>query len=162
MGINKRLNLKERGWNESEIKKAENILERAEKHDVFFSRMVLWSAIIVVIFANLLISLILIPFLVVLNSWILYSIIAILGGVIGFLYNFLITDIGHLEKKHHILAGILVPIIALINIFIMILVSNKFTSNLTFVNNPEHNPLILSIIFAIALIIPYLLYKLKR
>lgn len=151
--------LREKGWQEEEIKKAEAILEKAEYHDVFFSKIVFWSALVVIIFANLLISLILIPFLVALGQWFLYAIIVILAGTVGFLYNFLITDIGHLEKKHHILAGIIVPVLALGNMVVMVLVTNKFTKAVNISN--LHNPWLVGGVFAIAFILPYIVDRIR-
>lgn len=146
---------KKEGWSEAEIKKAESILEKERKHDVHFSKIVFWSALVVVVFANLIVSLVLIPFLIVLNKWMLYFIVVLLGGMVGFLYNFLITDIGHLNRKHHILAGVIIPILALVNLVLMVLVSNRFIADLQ-VENTLHNPWIVSIVFVVAFVLPYL------
>ncbi len=160
MKLQKRVRLQEKGWTEPEIRKAEKILDKEEKHDVYLSKIVFWSAIIVIVFANLMVSLILIPFLVVFNDWILYGITALLAVMVGFLYNFLITDIGHLEKKHHILAGILVPIIAAANMVIMVLMSNRFIVNMN-INNRTHNPYVLSLVFGTMFILPTIVDKIK-
>jgi len=157
----KRLELQEKGWSEEDIKKAEDVLEKEEKHDQHFSKIVFWSALIVIIFANLLVSLILIPFLIVLNQWVLYAIIVLLAGTIGFLYNFLVTDIGHLGKKHHLLAGIIIPILALANMIIMVITANHFIRDLK-INNVQHNPWIIAVVFAIAFISPYLINKIFK
>ena len=156
MKLEKKLELQEKGWNDQEIIKAEAALDKEEHHDVFFSKIVFWSALVLIVFANLAVSLILIPFIIVLNAWVLYAIIVVLAGMLGFIYNFLITDIGHLGKKHHILAGIFVPLLALSNMIIMVLYSNRFIADLE-VNNVVHNPWLLSIIFVIAFILPYIL-----
>ena len=158
MKQNKKLELKEKGWSEEEIIKAESALNRAEKQDIHFSKIVFWSALIVTIFGNFIVSLILIPFLIVLNKWVLYAIVVLLAGSIGFLYKLLIMDIGHLEKKHHLFASILVPLIALINMVGMVLVSNRFIRDLN-VENVQHNPIIVAIVFAVVLILPYVLSK---
>jgi len=144
--------LQEKGWPDAEIKRAQAALEKAEKHDVFFSRIVFWSALVVVVFANVMISLILIPFLIFLSSWILYSIVALLGLMIGFVYNFLITDIKHLRWHHHLLAGILLPIIALANMTIMVLFSNRYAEKAAF--SHTNNPWLIGAIFAVAFILP--------
>ena len=153
-----KLKLTEKGWNEEEIIHAEEVLDRAEKQDVHFSKIVFWSALIVTIFGNFIVSLILIPFLIVLNKWVLYSIVILLAGSIGFLYKLLIMDIGNLEKKHHIAASIIVPLIAIANIIGMVLVSNKFIRDIK-VENVQHNPIIVAIVFAVVLILPYFLHQ---
>lgn len=156
----KREELLNKGWHEAEIKKAESMLEKTEHKDIYFSKIIFWSALVVIIFANLLVSLILIPFMIVLYHWIVYLIIIILAGAVGFLYNFLVLDIGHLEKKHHLLAGIMIPILAVINVVIMVLISNQFIADLK-VKNTVHNPWLISLVFAIAFITPYLVDKLR-
>jgi len=160
MHNHKKMKLKERGWSDQEIINAEKILEKEKEYDAHFSRIVFWSALIVIIFSNMLVSLGLIPFLIVLNSWVLYLIIILLAGCIGFLYNLLITDIGHLKKKHHISAGIIIPLIAIANLIGMVLVSNKFIRDLQ-IKNVQHNPWTIAILFAIVLITPYIIGRIK-
>lgn len=157
----KREELLKKGWSVEEVRKAEAVLEKVELKDLFFSKITFWSALLVIIFANLLVSLILIPFLIVLSSWMLYITVAILAGITGFLYNFLIMDIGHLEKKHHLAAGIIVPLLALINLFITISVSNRFITDLK-IKNPLHNPWLVGIVFIIAFILPYFIDILRK
>lgn len=153
--------LLKKGWNTPEIKQAERIIDRAALQDIFFSKVVFWSSLIVIIFANLLVSLILIPFLIVLNSVVLYALVFLLAGTIGFLYNFLINDIHVLERKHHRIASILIPIIALANMFGMVLASNRFIVDLKVQNN-LHNPWFVSIVFVIAFILPYFIDQLRK
>ena len=103
---------------------------------------------------------VLIPFLIVLNKWILYFTIIVMALVIGFLYNFLILDIKLLGKQHHIAAGIIVPLIALANVFLMVIVSNRFIADLQ-LNNPPHNPAVVGVVFGVAFILPYLVDRLR-
>ena len=152
----KKKELKEKGWSEREILHAEEELEKAVGHDVHFAKIVFWSALIVIVFANFLVSVVLIPFLLAFNPWYLYGVVVVFGGMIGFLYRFLVNDIGHLEKKHHIWAGILVPIIALANMAIMILVGNRYATDL---NIQTQNPWLVAGVFAVAFILPYLVGK---
>lgn len=153
MTLTRKLNLQQKGWSDAEIKRAEAALAKTERYDLHFSKIVFWSALLVIIFANVIVSLILVPFLIVLNNAFLYFIVVVLGGVIGFLYNFLITNIGHLERKHHLLAGIIIPLIGLINMVAVVILSNNFITNLQ-INNPVHNPWLIALVFAIALMLP--------
>jgi len=148
--------LQEKGWNDAEIKKAEAALERGLRYDVQFSKIVFWSAITVIVFANIIVAGVLIPFLIALNQAVLYAAVIILAGTIGFLYNFLITDIGHLERKHHMLAGILIPILALGNIIVVVIFSNKVIQDAK-IPNVQHDPYIMGVVFAVAFILPYVI-----
>tara|TARA_Y100000310_G_scaffold268334_1_gene280860 strand:- start:115 stop:591 length:477 start_codon:yes stop_codon:yes gene_type:complete len=156
----KKEKLEAHGWSETEIKHTQSELEKVASHDVHFSKIVFWSALVVIIFANLIVSLVLIPFLIALQEWFLYLIIAILAATVGFLYNFLIMDIGHLEKKHHLAAGIIIPIIALVNMIIMVLVANKFIADLNVDN--VHSPWLVAVVFAVAFILPYIVDKIRK
>ena len=114
---------------------------------------------IVILFANLAVSLVLIPFLIVFSAVVLYSVIVLLGISFGFLYNFLISTVGTMHKGHHRWTNILVPIVAMINIIIVVLASNFFISKLE--SNPvTQNPFMAGIVFAIAFVLPYMILKL--
>ncbi len=153
--------LRQRGWSESQVKHAEEVLERAEYHDLFFSKIVFWSALVVVIFANIIVSAVLIPFLLAFTDTVLYATVVILAATIGFLYTFLVTDIGHLHKAHHRAAGILVPLIAVVNVAAMVFISNRFITELQLQNQP-HDPILVSIIFVIAFLVPYMVVQLRE
>lgn len=154
-------NLLKKGWTIREISRAESILENKGWHDVHFSKIVFWSALIVIVFANVIVSLVMIPFLIVLDSWVLLSILVLLAWMVGFLYNFLITDIGHLEHKHHLMATIIIPVVALINLFIVVITSNSLIGELG-VEKSQNNPWLIAIVFAVAFTIPALLGYLRR
>lgn len=153
-----KMELRQKGWPEQEIKKAEEILERQERYDRHFSTIVFWSALVVIIFANVVVSFILIPFLIVLTPWLLYALVVVLAGMVGYLYNFLITNIGHLQRKHHLWAGILVPVLAAANIVVMVWLSNRFIGELR-VQNLPHNIWVVGGVFGVAFILPYVIGK---
>ncbi len=153
--------LKEKGWNDQDIRRAEQALEHAEKYDAHFSKIVFWSALLVIVFANVIVSLILIPIMVAITSEMVYVLVAILAGMIGFLYNFLITDIGHLERKHHLWAGILVPLLAVVNMVMVVTWSNQFITKLPVQNLPQ-NPWGLGMVFAVAFILPAVVGMIKN
>ena len=77
-------------WTTRRLEKAEKILTTTHVHEPFFSQIVFWSAILVIVIGNLIMSIALIPFLTVLNKWFLDMIIIVLGLVMGILFNFLI------------------------------------------------------------------------
>ncbi|MDP3734227.1 MAG: hypothetical protein Q8R37_03280 [Nanoarchaeota archaeon] len=144
-----------KGWSQREITTAEAIVDRKLPHDVFFSQIVFWSALLVIVIGNIIVSFVAIPFLMFLNQWQLYVMIIILAGMIGFLYNFLINDIGHLERKHHVTASILIPVLAVVNLLIVVFVANTLIMDLG-IKNDVHNPWALSIVFAVAFILPFI------
>ena len=155
------LRLKEKGWSEHDIKRAERSLSHQTEQDIHFSKIVFWCALLVTIVGNIILSLILIPFLLVLNSWVLYFIVVILALMIGFIYNFLITDLGHLELKHHLAASIIIPCIALANVLIMVFAANHLIEQ-SALQSSAHSPGVISLIFAVAFILPYVVQRFLR
>ncbi|MFH0701141.1 MAG: hypothetical protein V2A62_01760 [Candidatus Woesearchaeota archaeon] len=144
--------LLKKGWPEAEVRRVEAAFKSSENKNRVFSRVVFWTMIIVIIIANLIISLVLIPFLVFLNSWALYSVTALLGVMIGFVYNFLITSVKHLKWHHHLLSGIILPLIALANMVLVVLVSNRYVEKSLLTQ--DNNPWIIGIVFVVAFILP--------
>jgi hypothetical protein len=146
--------LLKKGWHVKELRNATEILERSTPHDKHISKIVFWSALVVTIIGNIIASLVLIPFLAVFTTPTLYFFVGILAFFIGFLYNFLIQDIWHLKRSHHIIGGILLPLIAIVNIVIVVLIANSLKSN-------SHNPWIVAIIFASAFILPSIIDNIR-
>lgn len=156
--------LSEKGWSKEEIEKATSIMEASpEKGRVMFTRqmnpILYWMTLIVAIIGNLIISVVLIPFLIAVESVIaLYSIIALLGLAFGFLFNVLLTDIEHIDPKHHVIAGIFIPAIALINIFIVVNITNTI-DQIIFGTNIHGNVFVIGFVYVMAFMGPYMAAK---
>lgn len=145
--------LTSKGWKDTEIKHAQDVLNQEKAHDAFFSKIVFYSALVIIIFANVFVSFAILFLSIVISSWFLYIITGVLALTIGFLYNFLITDIGHLEKKHHLFATILLPILAFANILLIGFVSNTIIADLG-ISTGEHNTWFLGVTFAVLFLVP--------
>lgn len=152
--------LKSRGWSEDEIDKVVHTLyddeKRAKHHTYSFyaNRILYWTSLLVLLICNFAISMFLIPFLLVLKTTFVFVIVAVLGLIFGFLFNLLVTDIEHLEKKHHFFAAIFIPLVSIVNVFIMVSLSNAVA---TFFNMfLHHNPFTLGIVYVVAFLAPYL------
>ncbi len=157
--------LREKGWSEEDIKEAEEVISKRKREDksrtgVFMNKVLYWSAIIVIILGNFIISMFLIPFLLVLKKISLDIIIVTIAFAFGLLFNLLVTDIEHMEKKHHIFTLVIVPAIALINFIMMVNISNSIAET---INLPitRQNPYFIGVIYVVAFILPYV-YTLIR
>ena len=121
--------LEKRGWSKKEIINTINIIRKAKhnktQENLFLEKRIYWILLAVIIVANFAISVALIPILMTLNGALLYFIIILLGIIFGLLFELVIRSIEHLEKKHHLLLVILIPLIALINVFVISNISNK-------------------------------------
>ena len=66
--------LKQKGWSEKDIMRTEEIINARHKFDksrtvVHMSRIIYWTALLVIVIGNFVISMVLIPFLLVLNKF---------------------------------------------------------------------------------------------
>ena len=158
--------LEKKGWSKKDISKTVEIIHNAKQLKTqetrFLEKRIYWILLIVIIAANFAISVALIPVLMALSGMVVYIIILMLGIVFGLLFELVIRSIEHLEKKHHIFLAILIPLIALANIFIISKISNSLSAALQLTN--FHNSIIIALVYAVSFVLPYIVYRfiLKR
>lgn len=150
-----------KGWNVKEIDKTLRIIRRAKEnkhpHIKVLDSWIFWIALLVTIIGNFLVSVSLIPLLFALPPLLLYTFIVIIGVSFGLLFEMLIRSMTHLKAHHHIFFGLIIPSIAIINIFII----NRITENIENmlnITNPQ-DPFIVSVFYAASFILPYLFYN---
>ena len=153
--------LEKRGWSKKEIVNAVEIIRNAKqskgKDAIFIEKCIYWILLIIAIAANFAISVALMPILMSLKGMFLYFIIITLGIAFGLLFELVIRSIEHLEKRHHQLLVIFIPLIALVNIFIISKISNNLTSTLGLAN--LHNTVTIAIVYAASFVLPYIVYR---
>ena len=84
------------------------------------ARMHYWMVLLMLIIIKFLLFAVLIPYILIIESSLFVMLLGIIGFIFGMLFHFLITDIEHLEPKHHRLAVVLIPGVAILNIYILI------------------------------------------
>lgn len=156
-------NLKERlirkGWAEEEAEKTMQIMHSEEKklkhahYKVKMNFVVYWTVLLVLTLANFVISIVLVPFLLVLKPFLVEMIVAVLGIVFGLLFNLVVRDIEHIETRHHVAAAVFVPAIAIINIFVMVSIANSMAVRINI--TALQNPVFIAVVYAAAFLIPY-------
>jgi hypothetical protein len=62
-----------------------------------------------------------------------------------------------MQAKHHVFLSIIIPIIAVVNVFVIVLYSNSFMESLN-IQNPQ-NPFFVGLVYAIFFMIPYIAYN---
>ena len=153
--------LEKRGWSSKEIEKAVGIIQNAKqnknKANLFLEKRIYLVLFAIILASNFAISIALIPLLIALNGMILYFLIMVLGIIFGLLFELVIRSMEHLEKRHHITLAFLIPITALINIFIISRLSNDLTEKLNLKN--IHAPIIIALVYAISFVLPYIIYR---
>ena len=159
--------LRNKGWNQENIDDTMSIIEKAEdkksKKIKFLDSIIFWSVLTIAIIGNLIVSIILIPFLLALKGFILYSIIATIGLSFGFFFDLLIRDIENLQKKDVIISNLFIPCLAIINIGYMVKFANYLQSTLQ-LGNVQHSYILISLVYAVAFMLPYITkeFMLKR
>ncbi|MBI3035954.1 hypothetical protein HYY71_06550 [Candidatus Woesearchaeota archaeon] len=153
--------LEKRGWGKKDIIKTIGIIKDVKqskaKEDLFLEKRVYWILLAVIITANFAISVALMPILMALNGAFLYFVVIILGIVFGLLFELAIRSIEHLEKKHHLFLAVLIPLIALINAFVISNISNNLAKTLNLAN--VHNSIVVALVYAISFVSPYIVYR---
>ena len=153
--------LKKRGWSKKDISKAVEIIHNAKQLKTpdtrFLENRIYWILLVVLIAANFAISIALIPVLMALKGIPLYFVIIILGIVFGLLFELVIRSIEHLEKKRHLSLAILIPLTALLNIFIISNISNYLINTLSLTNT--HNSITIALVYAASFVLPYIVYR---
>lgn len=153
--------IEKKGWNKKDIAEAVEIIKNAKQNkpsDVqFLEKRIYWILLIMIIAANFAISVALIPILMALRGIFLYFVVIVIGIVFGLLFELVIRSIEHLEQKHHVILAILIPLIALVNVFIISRISNDLTKTLNLRN--FHNSIIIAVIYAAFFVLPYIIYR---
>jgi len=153
-----RQKLKKKGWTTGEIDHIEEIFSKAHaekpKHIHFIDASMYWIALFLALLGNFVMSIIIIPVLLILSGFWLYLSLFILGMCIGGLLQLLLRDIERHAKTHHILVGLFLPMIALINIYLITELSN-FMARVWDFTHAIHQPFFVSIIYVIAFLVPY-------
>ncbi len=153
--------LRQKDWKRSEINKALKIFGKAESSKAErikkLDAAIYWFVLIITIFGNLVISIALVPFLLEFSNLFLYMIITLFALMFGALFDLLLRDIESLEQKHIFIAGLFIPSLAAVNIFYITSFSNYVAVKLGLEN--IHNPFFVSVIYVIAFVLPYLVYK---
>ena len=151
-------NLKARGWTPQEIEKYKKTIAKHEHYygsTKTFHRLIYWFSLLILTVCNLLVAVFLVPFILVLQGAFVYIIIGVLGLIFGLLFNHVIQNIEHLELRHHVFAAIFIPLIAVINIFVMVTAANRISEILQL--TIELNPLMLSSVYVSLFLIPYVI-----
>ncbi len=135
-----------------------NILKHRKKQQVMLvyklDRFVYWVSLVLLALFNLVACFFLIPFLMFFTGFYLFLMVALFGFVFGFLFNMLIMGIEHLENKHHLIAGMFIPLLAVLDITLILRIVDSI--NRILIHKVEYNPGEIVIIFVFSFVLPYL------
>ncbi len=154
------INLNRRNWSKADLRATADILAHAEAEKSptmrFVEQSAFWTALLIAIVGNFIVSVVLVPFLLLLNGFGLYFTVFIIGVTFGIVFNVLVHYIEDLGENQHIIAGAFIPALALINMFIIAHFSNRLEI-LLLLETPAHSAVGISVTYVAAFVIPYLL-----
>ena len=83
-----------------------------------------------------------------------------IGLAFGALINVILVEIHKIETKKHIIPGLLIAAIALINVYIMTKLANLLEVKLELIT-PAHDPVLVSMVYTVAFLIPHVITTIK-
>lgn len=153
--------LEKRGWGKKEIAEAAWLIRKSKEsidpEARLFQRRIYRILLAAIVVANFAISTALMPLLIALKGIFLYFILVVMGLSFGLLFELVIRSAEHLERRHHIVLAAFIPIVAVVNAFVISGVSNDLARNLGLGN--VHNPLIIAVVYAASFVLPYIIYR---
>ena len=157
--------LMQKGWSKEEILKAYSIIEARKRTDKsrtlpHMNKTLYWMTFFVIIIGNFLVSLTLIPIMLVINKFGLDLIIIFLGLAIGLLFNLLITDIEHIDTRHHIAIGVAIPVVAILNFFFIVYVTDWLNKILK-ISLVRPAPYTVTLLYIAAFLAPFIISRIK-
>ncbi len=117
------------------------------------NRFLYWSGLLFLTVMNFVIAFILLPLTVLLRGWSTYVLVTVFGLLFGVIFDFLIKDLEHLERRHHLFAAIVIPIISIVDLFLIQSIARSLSSVLKI--PLTQNPLIAGSLYLLAFLGPF-------
>ncbi|MFH1211693.1 MAG: hypothetical protein V1659_02070 [Candidatus Woesearchaeota archaeon] len=153
-----------KGWAEEEIERVKGIIQKAEERKnpgiYLLERFSYWFAIILILAGTFVFSLVLIPLIMGASTLLLYAVIILFGLGLGSFFVILIQDVEHINIKHHVFHSIVIPVVAIVNLFFVVSIANGLVK----LTNLGHiqSKIWISLTYVIALLIPYVFGLMKK
>ena len=112
-----------------------------------------WVMLVLAIVGNFILSVAIVPFLLVLKGTTLYLSLFMIALSFGILFSFLLHSIQKIGLRKHILATVFIPALALINVAIFAILSNKLIE-LLHLSTPPHNPWFIGAVYVLGYVLP--------
>ena len=115
-----------------------------------------WSSLFLVGLSNLIGSFFILPVLLFFEGISLTLIIGLIGLVFGLLFTFLIIGLENMEGKHNIILGLLMPILATLDVLILMTMTRILSINYNI--NHENELVSNTIAFIFMFLLPYMVH----
>jgi len=153
--------LKEKGWTSEEILRSKRMMGD-ESRSKLMNKWVYWIALIFAIIANFLVNVALIPVLITFDSLALFATLVLVGVSFGILFTLILRDIELVDPKHHVIAGIFLPILAGIVSYVTVRLSNQLALAVNTDLLVTQSTLFVPVVYILAFTLPYLISVKRR
>jgi hypothetical protein len=154
-----------KGWQPKEVAKTVGILERApqKKSDWvrFLDVILYWAIFAVSILANFIVSIVLVPLLLTITDAWLYAAIVVIALTFGSMLEVIIRETEWLQRRHYVIAEVFIPATALINIYIIVQLSNRLATILKLPGSSQ-NPLLIGAVYVLCFSLPHVFWLAVR
>jgi len=146
-------------WSPEEKARVLGIIERGREKKPgkikMLDEITYWVFLLLAVVGNFILSVVLVPFMLILSGFYLFAILFIIAFAFGILLTALLKEIQKIETKQHIIPIVFIIAIALINVYIITVFTNKLEVLLQ-LSTPAHSPVLISATYVAAFVIPYL------
>jgi len=157
--------LVKKGWSSRDVEKTIRVLGRAHEKKsqkiILLDKLVLWVGLLLVILGNFIVSVVLVPFLLILSGIWLYVSLLFIAASFGFVVNVVAMYIEKIEREHVLIMGVLMPAIALITVYIITFLANRLEVLLQ-LGTPLHNPTMIALVYTVGFMMPYMFTRLRH
>lgn len=144
-------------WDSDLAVRTEGILRKAEESKPLWVKRVdaalYWVLLFTAIIGNFVVSVVLVPFLLILKGIPLYFSLFFVGLSFGWVFNVILHSLEVLQKDKHIIWSIFIPALALINVGIFAVLSNKLIVLLK-LSTPPHSPMLVGAFYVFGYVLP--------
>jgi len=152
-------------WSSDLAVRTEEILSHAEQRKPGWIKTVdgalYWVLLIIAIVGNFIVSVVLVPFLLILKGAPLYFSLFFVGASFGWVFSFILHNLEKLQREQHIIASVFIPALALINVGIFAVLSNKLIILLK-LTTPPHNPFLVGAVYVFGYVLPGSIAHLRK
>ncbi len=120
-----------------------------------------WLFLFLIVIGNVIVAIMLIPFLVIMVSWQVYLAVVVVGVLFGALLLYLLHALSGLHHESRIYWWLFIPVLAIINISVTARLSNAFAVAIN-VPSGVHNPWLVGVTYVVFFMLPYVWWKSRR
>lgn len=152
-----------KGWEQYHVNRAVSILQGAGAVKTgavrFLDAIIYWVILFAAIVGNFIVSIVFIPVLLAFDELSAVIAVAVFAVAFGTLLDFIVREVEHLRRAHLIVPELFIPAIALINIYIIVTLSNGVATTLQLAT---HNPWLISVMYVCAFVLPHFILEWRR